>query len=97
MFAGFAENHQIIRDADAGHCGVFLDLFMKQSERLCPLHFSNRVFPDRDAGMINKSCIIKTLPDHAAKISQADKSFFSFLYGQVHTVNGDISAGHITR
>jgi len=55
-----AASHEFAeRIADARHCRVFFDLLVQQPEGLCSLHFSNGIFPDRDAGVIDKSGVNK--------------------------------------
>ena len=86
VFARFPHRHQIIRDALPAHTAVLLELLMQETQRLRPLHRSNRIFPYADFAVIDKSDLLKEFDQLPAEVPDPDVSVSLLARRQVHAV-----------
>ena len=94
VFTRLSECHHIIRDPLTAHTGILLDLFVQKPKRFCPLHGGDRVLPDADLGMVDKSKFLHPADHISPEVPDSDVPIPFLACRKVHAVDAHISSRH---
>src|SRR5690606_34560342 len=81
------EKQHIVRHPDTVHCAIFADLLIQQTQSFSPLHLHYRVFPNRNAPVIDQARIGMRLNQIPREVLHPNRPVTPLSHRQVSAVN----------